>query len=164
MRLKSLLVMDKLTKNIIDFLLEIGLTVEESDSLKDTFLPGVTVSNGVLMVDSRKLTYPGDLLHEAGHLAVLTKAQRLNSTGDFSDDGGYEMAAIAWSFAASVHLGLAIDVVFHKGGYKNDSDWLIELFTSGKSIGVPILEWKGMTTVSERPKYPNMKSWLCDLD
>ena len=78
------------------------------------------------MYDAQKLLSPGDLLHEAGHVAVLTKSDRIGVTspevsGDM-EPGGVEMAAIAWSWAALKYLGIAPEIVFHKEGYKGDSE------------------------------------------
>ena len=56
---------------IVAFLEEIGLPVRFRDLDEAGFLPGITVEAGGLNVDREKLLYPGDLLHEAGHLAVL---------------------------------------------------------------------------------------------
>ncbi len=152
---------DITAKQIIGFLEQIGIIVVERDISDDTFLPGITVIDGVLIVDPQRLLYPGDLLHEAGHLAVLSGEQRKTASGDFGGEGGNEMGAIAWSYAACVHLELPIEVVFHKKGYKGDSDWLAELFSNGPGIGVPILDWKRMTNSSGEEAYPKMRCWLC---
>lgn len=66
---------------IIDFLREIGLCVEERDLSDKTFLPGILVEKGGLIVDRVKLRYPGDLLHEAGHLAVVSARRRADLSG-----------------------------------------------------------------------------------
>ena len=55
------------------------------------------------------------------------------------------MMAIAWSYAASVHLQLDPSVVFHADGYRGGSQSLIENFTGGRYIAVPTLQWLGMT-------------------
>ena len=156
--------MDPHVQKILEFLNEIGLNVVEREILDDTFLPGITATDGALVVDFGRLGYPGDLLHEAGHLAQLSEAERKRWSGDFTDAEGYELGAIAWSYAASVHLGLSVEVVFHKDGYKGDAEWLGEQFAAGSSIGVPMLEWKGMTSLSGIPTYPKMQSWLCSQE
>ena len=48
------------------------------------------------------------------------------------------MMAIAWSYAAAVHLGLDPAVVFHEAGYRGGSGSLIENFAQERYIGVPI--------------------------
>ena len=152
---------NKESLQIIEFLKFIGLEVVEKNISQDTFLPGIAAENGTLIVDPEKLKYPGDLLHEAGHLAVLSGEERKLSMGDFPNDGGEEMGAIAWSYAACVYLKLPAEVVFHKAGYKGEAKWLIDLFTNGTGLGVPVLEWKNMTNSEGENAYPAMKNWLC---
>ena len=92
---------------IAGFLNGIGLPVCVGEIPEQTILPGVQVACGGLIVDESRLAYPGDLLHEAGHLAVIPAAQRNSLAGDTGESGGEEMAAIAWSYAAALHLGLS---------------------------------------------------------
>jgi hypothetical protein len=143
---------------IAGFLIGIGLPVHAGAVPDRTFLPGIHVANGVLIVDEARLTYPGDLLHEAGHLAVTPAARRNSVDGDAGEDGGEEMAAIAWSYAAALHLGLAPEVVFHAAGYRGGSGSMIENFSAGRYIGVPFLKWIGLTG----DDYPAMTRWLRD--
>jgi hypothetical protein len=153
---------------IVDFLGRIGLPVRCEQIESATVLPGVSVDQGVLVVDADKLQWPGDLLHEAGHLAVLGSADRAAVTVDFGSDAGYEMAAIAWSWAALRALGLDPGVVFHQHGYRGGSSAVVENFAAGRYVGVPILEWRGLTAQGERAAhlgvepYPAMLRWLAD--
>ncbi len=156
---------EALTDTIVHFLRSIGLTVHERTITDATVLPGITVNQGELVVDRGKLLYPGDLLHEAGHLAVLPEAERSLLQQNVGDDGGMEMAAIAWSYAAAIHLSLPPEVVFHVNEYRGDANALIENFAGGRYLGVPILVWRGLTeggnTASAAPThYPRMTCWL----
>jgi hypothetical protein len=146
-------------ERILEFLREIGLTVSVGEINGPTFLPGMQIEAGVLKVDRGRLKYPGDLLHEAGHLAVMPANRRALADGEVGGDGGEEMAAIAWSYAAAVHLRIEPGVVFHDEGYKNGAGALRENFAAGRYIGVPMLVWRGMTTAEE---YPRMRRWLTD--
>jgi hypothetical protein len=156
--------LDRITR----FILDIGIQIRESELSQQTFLPGIAVDHGVILVDESRLLYPGDLLHEAGHLAVIPTEKRRQAEGDFSKKASEEMMAIAWSYAALVHLGLEPSVVFHEGGYKGWSGTLIENFTNGRYIGVPMLQWVGLTVDERRAKemaikaYPCMIKWLLD--
>ena len=145
---------------IAAFLAGIGIAIREESLAGPTFLPGITISHGVLVIDETRLLYPGDILHEAGHLAVLTPSARAAVDGDVGDDGGMEMAAIAWSYAAALHLGLDPSVVFHSDGYREGSQSLLENFAAGRYVGVPILQWAGMTAATGSRPFPSMARWL----
>jgi hypothetical protein len=147
------------TARMVDFLNTIGLPVASGEIAEATLLPGIAVRNGALIMDESRLLYPGDLLHEAGHLAVLPPSQRARVDGHSGDSGGDEMAAIAWSWAAAKHLGLDSSVVFHDSGYRGGAQSLRENFEGGRTMGVPMLEFMGLTTSAE---YPLMRYWLRD--
>lgn len=155
-----------LTLQITDFISGIGIPVQTGEIPDDVFLPGILIDKGVLVVDETKLKYPGDLLHEAGHLAVMPGTQRSTSYNDVSKNAGDELAALAWSWAALVYLNLPPEVVFHPNGYKGESDWLIATFNSGGNIGVPLLQWMGLTAEPHKAEnlgwkaFPQMHRWL----
>jgi hypothetical protein len=124
----------------------------------------MTIVGGVLVYDPECDFASGDLLHEAGHIAVASPEQRL--IDPFESNGGDEMAAIAWSWAAAQHIGVAPDVLFHANGYKGDGAWLIETFSDGHFIGLPLLQLYGMTIEPKHAKpggakaYPHMLRWV----
>ncbi|MFY9607076.1 MAG: hypothetical protein WAU45_00510 [Blastocatellia bacterium] len=153
---------------IIQFLLDIGLQIRKTEFTHQSFLPGITVDRGTILIDESKLLHPGDLLHEAGHLAVIAGEKRRRAQDDLGKKASEEMMAIAWSYAALVHLGMDPSIVFHEGGYRGWSGALIENFTNGRYIGVPMLQWMGLTADEKRAKergvkpYPAMIKWLVD--
>ena len=157
---------DEVTATIVAFLREIGLEVQARTIEEPTFLPGITVDGGVLIFDPVSLQYPGDLLHEAGHLAVKPPDERQRASADLGNGGADEMMAIAWSYAAALHLRLPPEVVFHPDGYKGGSGSLIENFAEGRFLAVPMLQWIGMTYDEKRSEelgtaaYPVMARWL----
>ncbi|HKE22045.1 MAG TPA: hypothetical protein VKB88_06615 [Bryobacteraceae bacterium] len=150
--------LNPLTNQITGFLNEIGLPVRLGAVPLETFLPGIHVENGVLVVEEGRLLYPGDLLHEAGHLAVSPSALRGSLSGNTGDDPGGEMAAIAWSYAAALHLKLDLTVVFHPAGYRGGSQAIITNFSQRRYVGVPLLVWMNLTD----ERYPAMMRWLRD--
>lgn len=157
-----------LTGALAAFLAEIGLDVRTGDVGEQTFLPGIKVDHGGLLVDEARLKYPGDLLHEAGHLAVMPPERRSRAHINVGQKAAEEIMAIAWSYAALVHLRLNPEVVFHPDGYRGGSQALIENFASGRTVGVPMLQWVGMTLDGRRAAetggapYPAMIKWLRD--
>jgi hypothetical protein len=157
---------DPTTARIVDFLREIGLPVAVESYDDDSFLPGILVRDGGLVIDERKLLYPGDLLHEAGHLAVIPAAERRDLDADVTADMGDEIGAIAWSYAAALHIGIDPGVVFQPHGYKGSSAAFLDNFTHGRFVGVPLLQWMGLTieeknaTPDGPPPFPRMVRWL----
>jgi len=157
---------DPVAVRIVAFLREIGLDVQARALSEPTFLPGVHIEHGGLAVDPTRLTYPGDLLHEAGHLAVVPPAERAAMHGDAGGDQANEMMAIGWSYAALVHLGLDPAVVFHAGGYQDGGQTYLRNFAEGRYLAVPMLQWVGLTLDQKRAceegvaPYPHMLRWL----
>jgi hypothetical protein len=66
----------EIVERITGFLEKAGLPVRCEEIAEPTFLPGIEVRHGVLTFDPQRLLYPGDLFHEAGHLAVLSASER----------------------------------------------------------------------------------------
>ena len=155
-----------LARRIVAFLREIGLTVTACDLAMPCFLPGIQIRDGALLVDEAKLLYPGDLLHEAGHLAVKTARNRAKAGVDAGKFQAQEIGAICWSYAALMHIGLDPAVVFHPAGYRGASDNFIENFTQGYAPGLPLLQWMGLTFDEKNapehgvPPFPHMVRWL----
>lgn len=155
--------------SILAFLDKISLPYRLQTVGEKTFLPGLDIENGVLLIDTEKLLYPGDILHEAGHIAVLEPQKRDQTTGNAGVTSGFvdgeEIAAILWSYAAATAIGLPPETVFHPHGYKDQSEWHIENFASGNYIGLPLLEWMGLTLSPEKAAaqnaepFPKMIRW-----
>ena len=135
---------------IVAFLESIGLEVRAGCIEDRAFVPGVVIHHGALVFDVNTVAHPGDLLHEAGHLAVMEPDRRCRCHLDVGKRAAEEMMAIAWSYAAAVHLGVDPAVVFHADGYRGGSASLIENFTAGRYIGVPTLQWIGLTAEAKR--------------
>jgi len=162
---------DILTDRIVRFINGIGIPCRQHPVGNDTFLPGIDIKDGCILYDPERMLSPGDLLHEAGHAAVLRPADRktICSPDKINGDlqaGGAEMGAIAWSWAALRYLQLDPIVVFHEQGYKGGADEIINNFSNGRYMGVELLQWMGMTTAPKHDTapdeytYPKMKAWV----
>ncbi|MBC3808128.1 hypothetical protein H8K52_12310 [Undibacterium seohonense] len=161
-----------LKQTMCDFIESLGISIIPRKLEHVTFLPGLDLGPNCIYVDAEKLLYPGDLLHEAGHLAVTTAAQR-SAVGSEALElpwptDGEEIAAVLWSFAAAQHLQIPLEVVFHSDGYKNESQWLIENFQQGQYIGLPFLQWAGLcfdenqAALHQAQPFPVMQKWMRD--
>ncbi|KRD14609.1 hypothetical protein ASE39_16845 [Acidovorax sp. Root267] len=161
-----------LTDRILDFLRGIGLAVFEAEVPDDSFLPGVRIERGGLRVDRARLRWPGDLLHEAGHLAVVPAAQRPTLDDALQDlpavPHGGEIEATAWAWAALCHLRMDSAVLFHDGGYHGRSAGLRTAFELGVYLGASGLAAAGLTLLPAQQvpggphAYPHMLTWLRD--
>jgi len=151
-------------ERIVVFLREIGIPVCERALPAGTFVPGILIENGGLVFDRARLSFPGDLLHEAGHIAVTPPSQRAALNGDLNSGMGDEIAAQAWSYAAAHHLGIDPRVVFHTAGYRGAADSLLTALAGPGAPGVPLLQWFGLTRAQDdgsgAPVFPQMSGWL----
>ncbi len=147
--------------HILQFLNSIQIQVVEQKGTDDTFLPGLHIKSNTLFLDRDKLKYPGDLLHEAGHMAVAEEKNRILIGTEDQDKNwptdGEEIATLLWSYAASCHLKINPKIVFHENGYKGDSNWLVAQYTGQNYIGLPLLEWMGLSSPKD---FPRMKKWV----
>lgn len=123
-----------------------------------SFLPGITIRAGVLVIDRERLPWPGDIFHEAAHIATAPPSRRPALDGKLTVTPAEEMAALAWSYAAAVQSGIDPQIVFHEGGYRSGGAHLVAQYASGLppgGPGVPMLQWWGMTN-----SYPGMTHWI----
>ncbi|MFC3034387.1 hypothetical protein ACFOEE_17915 [Pseudoalteromonas fenneropenaei] len=164
--------MDPIVKKLTDFLATIAIPFELRSIECATFLPGLCLEHGKLLIDLDKLKYPGDILHEAGHIAVCEPKERHLLHGDVFKFGtqhgrkpgnmhGEEMAATAWAVAAIQYLQLPLELVFHEAGYRGASNNLIEAFARGDGFGFPLLNAWLMT--DEERGYPHMQRWVREV-
>ena len=147
---------DLITAKIVAFLDGIGIPVVLTPLPEDTLLPAMTVTRGTLLVNPARLTYPGDLLHEAGHIAVTDPAVR-DTLETVADNQSEELAAICWSYAAARAIGLDPAIVFHGDGYRGNGPSLAMSFQMGVYLGVHLLVGYGLTS---NAAYPAMTRWL----
>jgi hypothetical protein len=157
---------DPVVEKLAAFVRSVGIDVRAETLAEPTFLPGIDIRYGTILIDEERLTFPGDILHEAGHIAVAEPSQRERQ---LSPDGADENAAIAWSYAAALHLGVDPALVFHGGGYRGGGKAFVENFNTGHYVGVPLLQLYDMAVeppTRRRPvpeggtPYPHMLRWV----
>ena len=154
----------------ITILKKIGITVHFTEISAGALLPGFEIRKGVLYINRETMLFPGDVLHEAGHIAVVPPLERAllenDNIGMRENREAEEMMAIAWSYAACLHLQIDPHFVFHDKGYKGGGSSLVENFTNKRYIGLPMLQWIGLAADEERAAtlnilpYPNMIKWI----
>lgn len=80
--------MDKaIVQKIMSFLAQIEVPFTLASIEQNTFLPGLLLQHGVLQIDLEKLIFPGDIPHEAGHIAICEPKERLFLHGDVFKNG-----------------------------------------------------------------------------
>lgn len=156
----------------IAFINSIGIKTTKEKLPPGSFLPGLTIRAGTIIIDMEALKFPGDILHEAGHIAIVPAAERAMldevTISKRQNRDAEEMMAIAWSYAACMHLGLDPYFVFHDDGYKGGGSYIADNFKEKKYFGLPMLQWKGMAADEKNAAvlgvlpYPNMMKWLLD--
>ena len=151
----------------VDFIQQIGIGISFEPNSEPAIMPGICIRGGKIIVDKANLLYPGDVLHEAGHIAVVPEGERSSLNNDTIARRpmapAEEMMAIAWSYAACVHLGLPSSFVFHDHGYHGGGKSLRENFDGGYYFGVPMLQYLGLCSragQSEQSQYPVMLHWV----
>lgn len=164
--------LDEYLATCISFLNEIGIETKFEKLDEPCFLPGLSIRSGSIIIDKEALSYPGDILHEAGHIAIVPAAERAALTASAIEKReqreAEEMMAIAWSYAACMHLGLNPYVVFHDEGYQGGGSYIADAFNNKCYIGLPMLQWIGLTADEKNAPelntapYPHMIKWLMD--
>ncbi|MBC6992845.1 hypothetical protein QWY85_03920 [Neolewinella lacunae] len=159
----------ELLARIIDFLASTGIQFTLTSENFTAFLDGVKIKDGELLINPANLLCVGDVLHEAGHLACVPAALRPQVNENVADSVGeehtYELGVIAWSVAAAHHLGIPLTEVFNEKAYKGQADWLLAEYSSGNYLGLPLLQWMGMTALPAELRnegvapYPAMQRW-----
>lgn len=163
---------NELIRKFAEFLNEIGIGIHPRKLDGKTFLKGILIENGEIYVDETIIEFPGDILHEAGHLATAPARLRphLSDTITVPDSNMDEMefAAMLWSYAAAVHLRIDPRIVFHPHGYFGKSEAILFNFSLGMFMSIHILEKAemafGQNLANQKGLeiFPKMYKWLRD--
>jgi hypothetical protein len=154
---------DPLVARLAAFVQSVGIDVNACKIDWKTLFPGLDIKCGAVLIDEKQVIHPGNILHEAGHIAVHDPARRKDAR--FTPKKGEELSALAWSYAAVVHLGLKAELVFYPGSFQGWDTTLVENFAAGKYIGVPLLQRYGMTieprlAAEGVAPFPHMLRWI----
>src|SRR5215471_6667226 len=90
---------DPLVNKLTTFVRSVAIEVKACTIDWKTLFPGLEIDRGVVLIDEDRLIHPGNILHEAGHIAVHDPARRRDRP--FQPGKGEELAALAWSYAGS---------------------------------------------------------------
>jgi hypothetical protein len=151
---------DETLRHIVDFIRSIGIEVNEGAMSRRTLVPGIDIVNGTLLIDAAKMCMPADLLHEAAHIALTMPDGRSALDGTMNTSPAEEMSAIAWTWAASRHLEIDPAETFHEKVISGNGPTLLENFTAGRYVGVPMLQYWGLTVERGIDAYPHMLRWM----
>lgn len=176
---------DPRLRRVVRWLSDKGLEITSGTRHVHPFNPGIWVESGALVYDP-DVAHPGDLLHEAGHLAVLPSCLRLHANGDFDDvtprigeymaahpnalafpedpvaramiEGG-DSSAIAWAYAAALAAGVDPWLTCERGfPEEDDGRAALEALQAGTFVGIANLAASGM--VASRREFPAVRRWL----
>lgn len=152
------------------------------DEKADGFLPGMDVRNGVLRVSSR--VEVSALLHEAGHLAIITGDARAYCQRNIMTAvevmfehyrnlppdhpalrAAYQSSdpeATAWAWAAGMHLGIPGHQVIRDEDYEGEGEDLRVALSLRSYLGINGMRAAGMCDLRGGLAYPKMRKWLQD--
>lgn len=161
--------------DIIDFLNKIGIeatAVDGSEKLKGAFTPHVLILEGRLEVDIYQV-FPGDILHEASHCAIIPARFRKLASGNLNDVfkamAAYaeehpeglltypedpvsraiiqcgDTEATAWQYAAAQEVGLPDELLFPKGSFQGNAEENLLRLKVKQHYGINGLQAAGWT-------------------
>lgn len=172
-------------RKIASFLEGLGFSLTEKP-VPSGFLPGIRVRGMTMQFDRTRMLSAGDMLHEAGHIAIIPAMFRPKVSDDIDASLGVlaqeyidkaplqradgtedpvvrgllqcgETEAQAWSFAAATAIGIPPNVVFHGRAYEGHSREIIAMLSVGAFLGINGLVAGGMVKPRQ---FPRMNRWL----
>lgn len=160
--------------------IELPFRVCFNAQILDTFIPGAWIESETLWCEPTRLECIGDLLHEAGHLALTPSRFRfLWTRTEFDGDAvqsiplllrcgqenplfrhlidGDEQAAIAWSYAAAISIGLEPTTLHLHQHFDGQWKEIVNALKVKRHAGVNNLQHVKLTS---RANFPQMVRWL----
>lgn len=176
--------MDRVTalERSVDFLREIGISTEPSANSKG-FLENIRIDHGILFYNPDHAT-AANILHEAGHLAVLPSKLRHKTGNDLDEtfihlgdimDQAFDMdnpdspemrallqcgetEATAWAWAAGKAIGLPEEIIIEDQDYDNSGADMRIALSLNCYFGINGLVAGYMATSVKT--YPTLTRWL----
>jgi hypothetical protein len=159
---------------IAKHLTEIGIPVRPASLGDDDQLPGVRIEHGSLLVDESKLLYPGDVVHEAAHIAVMPPSVRAQVVGALPHEPGEEMAALAWSYAlAVVDIQPKMEGVLQKDAlsrlkrierFFNQIRHFPHIARRCEKLATNYLAFLNLATATMSPRHLGVPDWIVAID
>lgn len=159
----------------IAFVNDIGIATQFVEKTSG-FVDGISIESGSLKVD--KSANVGDLLHEAGHLAIIPANLRHYAGGDLDESfevifnvisgvdpehaimravlQASDVEATAWAWAAGKHLDIDEEDIIKNSSYDGDGESIRLMLRTKNYFGINGLNASGMTDAKQ---YPAMKKW-----
>lgn len=161
---------------VITFIQSIGIKVIKVDVIQHTFIDGVKIVNGCIHITEN--TKVSNLLHEAGHLAIIPANLRHLADGDLDDAFKKifeitsklphdhpiqrvliqcsDVEATAWAWSVGCHLGIPHSEIIDEEDYEGEGGNIRFMLSCGKYFGINGLAASGMTTTRT---YPRLEYW-----
>jgi hypothetical protein len=166
----------------VDFINSIGISIIMADTssatLNKSFLENVRISQGGLIVDMARV-FPGDILHEAAHLAIIPQHFRALAVDDLDEvnramsayleansEGlmsypedqlcrailqSGETEATAWQYAAAQAMGLPDEWLFPSHAYDGTAKDILDSLRYRQYLGINGLQAAGWTVQRKHP-------------
>jgi hypothetical protein len=176
--------MESNKQKVVTFLNSIGIRTVPGKIPVTSFLPTIRIRRGTLFYGQKALA--ADLLHEAGHIAIVPKKYRLLCNGDMEKSvsriweiackagethdpdapiaraimQASECEAIAWSWAAGQHLGLREEAIItnYKHHFNGEGREIRTCLKMRCHFGINGLRAAGM--IESVKTFPQMTHWV----
>jgi len=178
---------DRLLRKVARWLTKIGLKVEQGTRFEVPFNVGIWIEDGGLIYDPAE-AHPGNLLHDAGHLAIIPSIIRPLAKGDIiasieqpieayldSHQDAFEKLpedpiaraclqcgdaeAIAWAYAAAIAARVDPWLTCEQGfSNRNDAEHIYRGLQVGAHLGVNGLRAAGF--IERVDDFPRLTKWV----
>lgn len=168
---------------VVAFIDSIGIPIQKGKVPKSSFLPNIAIKRGGIVYNDEVCT--ADILHEAGHLAIIPLQYRDICSGDMdksaqkiwnkAQKNGHmeidtpifrqliqasECEAIAWSWAAGKYIGLADEEIITDDPrhFNGEGEEIREYLSLNSHFGINGLRAGGM--LDSVKSYPQLTRWV----